>query len=60
MNIKYYCRKNDCAAEEKKPYVLEIPDRLIDGSNIAEMFCPHCLSKLVRSNSTYEKETAKP
>ena len=52
MEIKYYCKNDQCIKKLEKPYVLTIKlDTVMDEKNIAQMFCPHCKTELQQNNS---------
>lgn len=43
MPTRFYCTSESCAHAEKGPFVVELAQELImDGNNLATIFCPRC------------------
>ena len=43
MTTKFYCNSDDCTHADKGPFVLELPqEAVMDGNNMATIFCPRC------------------
>jgi hypothetical protein len=43
MKIKLICRDDEKCPAEKTPFMMEIDEEsIMDGNNIATVFCPHC------------------
>lgn len=47
MEITYTCNNRQCLEVLKTTYVYTLNlEKIMDEKNIAQMFCPHCKSKL--------------
>lgn len=43
MSTKFYCNSEICTHADKGPFVLELPqESVMDGNNLATIFCPQC------------------
>jgi len=43
MSTKFYCNSETCIRAEKGPFVMELAqEAVMDGNNLATIFCPHC------------------
>ena len=43
MSTKFYCNSEDCIHADKGPFVLELgQEAVMDGNNLATIFCPKC------------------
>jgi len=43
MSTKFYCNSEICAHADKGPFVLELAqESVMDGNNLATIFCPRC------------------
>ncbi len=43
MSTKFYCNSEICTHADKGPFVLELPqESVMDGNNLATIFCPRC------------------
>ena len=43
MSTKFYCNSENCTHADKGPFVLELAqDSVMDGNNLATIFCPRC------------------
>ena len=47
--MEFYCAGKGCPAKGSQPYAVKLPEEMcVDEHNCAAMFCPHCLSTLVK------------
>jgi uncharacterized C2H2 Zn-finger protein len=43
MTTKFYCGSDGCTHADNGPFVLELPqEAVMDGNNMATIFCPRC------------------
>lgn len=57
MGEPFYCQNKEC----QKTFCLEVPDEImIDESNMAQLFCPHCSGHLKRFDPPPELNPCMP
>ena len=56
MSTKFYCNSENCAHADKGPFVLEMAqEAVMDGNNMATIFCPRCDKPMKRLRSDPQK-----
>jgi hypothetical protein len=54
MKLKLLCRDDEKCPAEIKPYMIEIDEEAVmDGNNIATVFCPHCNREMKSQERPY-------
>lgn len=47
--MEYYCPEKSCAFDGNDPYVFKITaEAYMDVHNMAVIYCPHCLTKMIK------------
>ncbi|MBC2744590.1 MAG: hypothetical protein HGJ93_16550 [Desulfosarcina sp.] len=58
MPTKFYCNSEICTHADKGPFVLELTqEAVMDGNNMATIFCPQCGKPMKQLPSDPEKST---
>ncbi len=58
MSTKFYCNSEICGRAEKGPFVLELAqESVMDGNNLATIFCPWCSKPMKQLPSDPQKRS---
>lgn len=58
MTTKFYCNSDACTDADKGPFVLELAqEAVMDGNNMATIFCPRCARPMRPLPATPRKAT---
>ena len=58
MSTKFYCNSEICTHADKGPFVLELPqESVMDGNNLATIFCLRCSKPMKQLPSNSQKST---
>ena len=56
MSTKFYCNSEICTHADKGPFVLELSqEAVMDGNNLATIFCPRCSNPMKQLDSDPQK-----
>lgn len=59
MSTKFYCNSEICTHADKGPFVLELAqEAVMDGNNLATIFCPRCGKPMQELPSEREKRSS--
>lgn len=59
MSTKFYCNSEICTHADKGPFVLELSqESVMDGNNLATIFCPRCSKPMKPLPSDSQKSTS--
>ena len=60
MSTKFYCNSDTCIHGDKGPFVLELAqEAVMDGNNLATIFCPKCGKPMKELPSDPQNDTTK-